>query len=79
MTNIHTLGELRNSGYRIRSVKDEMRENLLAKIARRDKIFPGIHGYDRTVIPALHNAILSKHDVILLAFAARPRRASSVR
>ncbi len=73
MTNIHTLGELRNSGYRIRSVKDEMRENLLAKIARRDKIFPGIHGYDRTVIPALHNAILSKHDVILLGLRGQAK------
>ena len=52
MTNIHTLGELRASGYRVRSVKDEMRENLLQKIARGEKTFPGIHGYDRTVIPA---------------------------
>src|SRR6266536_1902308 len=73
MTNIHTLGELRNSGYRIRSVKDEMRENLLARIARRDTIFPGIHGYDRTVIPALHNAILSKHDVILLGLRGQAK------
>src|SRR5256714_1957214 len=73
MTNIHTLGELRNSGYKIRSVKDEMRENLLAKIARRDKIFPGIHGYDRTVIPAVHNAILSKHDVILLGLRGQAK------
>src|SRR5438132_1706380 len=73
MTNIHTLGELRSSGYRIRSVKDEMRENLLAKIARRDTIFPGIHGYDRTVIPALHNAILSKHDIILLGLRGQAK------
>jgi magnesium chelatase subunit I len=73
MTNIHTLRELRNSGYKIRSVKDEMRENLLAKIARRDKIFPGIHGYDRTVIPALHNAILSKHDIILLGLRGQAK------
>ncbi|HEY8182493.1 MAG TPA: AAA family ATPase [Thermoanaerobaculia bacterium] len=73
MTNIHTLGELRNSGYKTRSVKDEMRENLLAKIARRDKIFTGIHGYERTVIPALHNAILSKHDVILLGLRGQAK------
>src|SRR6476469_7417413 len=66
MTPIHTLGELRVSGYKLRSVKEEMRANLLAKIARREPTFPGIHGYERTVIPALHNAILSKHDVILL-------------
>src|SRR5713226_5238318 len=73
MTNIHTLGELRNSGYRVRSVKDEMRENLLAKIARKEKLFPGIHGYDRTVIPALQNAILSKHDVILLGLRGQAK------
>src|SRR5438132_2912263 len=73
MTTIHTLGELRSSGYKIRSVKDEMRENLLAKIARKKKIFPGIHGYDRTVIPALHNAILSKHDVILLGLRGQAK------
>jgi magnesium chelatase subunit I len=73
MTTIHTLGELRNSGYRIRSVKDEMRENLLAKIAGREKIFPGIHGYDRTVIPALHNAILSRHDIILLGLRGQAK------
>ncbi|PYQ52810.1 MAG: magnesium chelatase [Acidobacteria bacterium] len=73
MTAIHTLGELRNSGYRVRSVKDEMRENLLGKIAHREKIFPGIHGYDRTVIPALHNAILSKHDIILLGLRGQAK------
>jgi len=73
MTNIHTLGELRNSGYKIRSIKDEMRENLLAKIARGERTFPGIHGYDRTVIPALHNAILSKHDVILLGLRGQAK------
>jgi len=73
MTNIHTLGELRNSGYKIRSVKDEMRENLLAKIAGGERTFPGIHGYDRTVIPALHNAILSKHDIILLGLRGQAK------
>src|SRR6058998_2484846 len=73
MTNIHTLGELRNSGYKIRSVKDEMRENLLSRIARGEKTFPGIHGYDRTVIPAVHNAILSKHDIILLGLRGQAK------
>src|SRR6202171_3688820 len=73
MTNIHTLGELRNSGYRIRSVKEEMSENMLAKIARSDSVFSGIHGYERTVIPALHNAILSKHDIILLGLRGQAK------
>jgi len=73
MTNIHTLGELRASGYRIRSVKDEMRANLLAKIARGENTFPGIHGYERTVVPAIHNAILSKHDIILLGLRGQAK------
>ncbi|HEY3056937.1 MAG TPA: AAA family ATPase [Thermoanaerobaculia bacterium] len=73
MTPIHTLGELRNSRYQIRSVKEEMRANLLAKIARGENTFPGIHGYERTVIPALHNAILSKHDIILLGLRGQAK------
>jgi magnesium chelatase subunit I len=73
MTQLHTLGELRASGYRVRSVKDEMRANLLGKIARGETTFPGIHGYERTVIPAIHNAILSKHDVILLGLRGQAK------
>src|SRR5687768_7220687 len=75
MTSIHTLGELRGSGYRVRSVKDEMRGNLLGAIANGEQTFTGIHGYERTVIPAVHNAILSKHDIILLGLRgqAKPR------
>src|SRR5258706_9838634 len=71
--NIHTLGELRATGYRITSVKDEMRQNLLAAIARGETLFPGIHGYERTVIPAIHNAVLSKHDIILLGLRGKAK------
>jgi magnesium chelatase subunit I len=71
--NIHTLGELRASGHAITSVKDEMRRNLLAAIARGETLFPGIHGYERTVIPAIHNAILSKHDIILLGLRGQAK------
>jgi magnesium chelatase subunit I len=73
MTAIHTLGELRASGQRVRSVKDEMRANLLRKIAAGETTFPGIHGYDRTVIPAIHNAILSRHDIILLGLRGQAK------
>ncbi|HKR64474.1 MAG TPA: AAA family ATPase [Thermoanaerobaculia bacterium] len=73
MTSIHTLGELRASGYRLRPVKDEMRANLLQKIARGEKTFPGIHGYERTVIPAIHNAVLSRHDIILLGLRGQAK------
>jgi magnesium chelatase subunit I len=73
MTSIHTLGELRASGYRVRSVKDEMRANLLETIGRGETTFPGIHGYERTVIPAIHNAILSRHDIILLGLRGQAK------
>jgi magnesium chelatase subunit I len=73
MTSIHTLGELRASGYRVLSVKDEMRANLLQALAAKQPTFPGIHGYERTVIPAIHNAILSKHDIILLGLRGQAK------
>ncbi len=71
--NAHTVGELRAAGYRVRSVKDEMRSNLLGKISRGENTFPGVHGYERTVIPAIHNAILSKHDIILLGLRGQAK------
>ena len=71
--NIHTLAELRASGYRVTSIKDEMRINLLAAIARGESLFPGIHGYERTVIPAIQNAILSRHDIILLGLRGQAK------
>ena len=61
-----TLGELRDSGYEPRSIREEMRANLIARIRRGDDLFPGIVGYDRTVIPQVENAILSGQDIILL-------------
>ena len=61
-----TLGELRASGYRVVSVKDELRANLIAKLRASERLFPGIIGYDETVIPAIINAILARHDIILL-------------
>ena len=73
MTRAATLGELVRSGYRQRTVKDEIRENLLEKIRRREQTFPGILGYDRTVIPAIHNAILARHDMILLGLRGQAK------
>jgi len=61
-----TLGELRAAGYRCRSVKEEMRANLLAAIRDGRSFLPGILGYDETVLPQLENAILAGQDVILL-------------
>jgi len=68
-----TLGALRASGYRVSSVKDEMRANLIAKLRAGERLFPGIIGYDETVIPALVNAILARHDIILLGLRGQAK------
>jgi magnesium chelatase subunit I len=65
-SSITTLGELRASGYRTRSVKEEMRANLVARLRAREALLPGILGYDDTVLPQIENAILAGQDVILL-------------
>ena len=61
-----TIGELRASGYPDRTVKDELRANLLVKLERGDPLFPGIVGFDDAVLPALERGILAGHDLILL-------------
>jgi magnesium chelatase subunit I len=61
-----TLGELRASGYQPKSVKQELRENLIARLRKNAPLFPGIIGYDETVFPQIENAILSGQDVIFL-------------
>ena len=61
-----TIGELRASGYQVLPVREEMRNNLIAKIKAEEMVFPGIIGFDQTVIPQLENAILAGQDVILL-------------
>ena len=68
-----TLGDLKASGYRSRGVKDELRENLRRALSRGEKPFVGIHGYDRTVLPSLHNAILSRHDFLLLGLRGQAK------
>ncbi|MBN9521562.1 magnesium chelatase [bacterium] len=61
-----TLKELRASGWRSRSVKDELRANYLAALARGDDLFPGIVGYENTVIPEVSVAVLAGHDMLFL-------------
>ncbi|HKZ77291.1 MAG TPA: hypothetical protein VJ124_03130 [Pyrinomonadaceae bacterium] len=68
-----TLGELKRSGYQSISVKDEMRRNLIEKIRAREKLFPGIVGFDETVIPQLVNAILARHNIILLGLRGQAK------
>jgi magnesium chelatase subunit I len=61
-----TLGDLRGSGYPDRTVKQELRQNLLARLRRGDRLFPSIVGFDETVLPALERGVLAGHDLILL-------------
>ena len=61
-----TIGQLRRSRYQVLSVREELRNNLIAKIRAEEIVFPGIVGFDDTVIPQLENAILAGQDVILL-------------
>ncbi|MBL8727966.1 MAG: magnesium chelatase [Planctomycetes bacterium] len=68
-----TLGELRQSGWRGRRVKQELRDNLIAALANRTPLFPGIVGYDRTVLRDVQNAILSQHDFILLGLRGQAK------
>ena len=62
--NIKTLGELKKSGYKSRSIKDEIRENLVARLQKKESTFPGIIGYEDTVIPDVERALLSKHNIL---------------
>src|SRR6202049_424724 len=66
MSREHTIGELRASGYQLQTIKQEMRKNLIAKIKAGDELFPGVVGYDESVIPQVENAILSGQDLVLL-------------
>ena len=68
-----TLRELKAFRYRTRSVKNELRDNLIKKLRAGEKLFPGIVGYDDTVIPQLVNAILSRHNLILLGLRGQAK------
>jgi magnesium chelatase subunit I len=73
MAVIETLGDLRQSGYRSRPVKQEIRDNLVRKLQAGEALFPGIIGYDETVVPQLVNAVLSRHNFILLGLRGQAK------
>src|SRR3989449_5148900 len=73
MAAIEPLGELRRSGYRSRPVKQEVRDNLVCKLRSGEPLFPGIIGFDETVIPQLVNAVLSRHNFILLGLRGQAK------
>lgn len=69
----NTLGELKAMGYHTRSVKDEIRHNLMAKLKSGEALFPGVVGYDDSVIPQIINALLAKHNFILLGLRGQAK------
>lgn len=68
-----TLSELQSSGYVARSVKDEMRSNLIARLRAGGPLFDGVLGYEETVVPQIVNAILARHDFILLGLRGQAK------
>ncbi len=68
-----TIGALKASGWKSRGVKDELRDNLIARVRAGKPLFPGIVGYDQTVIPGVANAVLSRHNLILLGLRGQAK------
>ncbi len=73
MSHPKTLGELRASGYTSRSVKQELRENLIKKLKAKEEVFPGIIGFDDSVLPDIQRAVLSRHSILLLGLRGQAK------
>ncbi|MEM6560762.1 MAG: sigma 54-interacting transcriptional regulator [Planctomycetota bacterium] len=71
--NAATLGQLKQTDYAFRTVKDEMRHNLIAKLRAGDELFPGIVGYRDSVVPQIINGILAKHDLLFLGLRGQAK------
>ncbi|MCB0283001.1 MAG: magnesium chelatase [Calditrichae bacterium] len=70
---IKTIADLKKSGYQTRSIKDELRENLIQKLGEKEPLFQGIIGYEETVIPELERAVLSRHNIIFLGLRGQAK------
>src|SRR5207247_9968867 len=70
---IKTLGELKASGYQHRSIKEELRQNLIRKLKSNEVTFPGIIGYEDSVIPDVERALLSKHNILFLGLRGQAK------
>ena len=73
MNNIKTLKQLKASGYQTKSIKEEMRDNLIRKMQSSEERFPGIVGYEDTVIPDTERAILSRHNMLFLGLRGQAK------
>ena len=70
---INTLGELKKSGYISKSIKDEIRDNLITKIKAKENSFPGILGYEDSVVPDTERALLSRHNILFLGLRGQAK------
>lgn len=70
---IKTLGALKKAGYKSRSIKEELRQNLITKLENGEKVFEGIYGFDETVLPDIERAILSRHNILLLGLRGQAK------
>lgn len=73
ITKIKTLGELKASGYQPKTIKEEIRQNLIDKLKSKETTFPGIVGYEDTVIPDVERALLSKHNILFLGLRGQAK------
>lgn len=73
ITKIKTLGELKKAGYKHRSVKEEIRENLICKLQKKETTFPNIIGYEDSVIPDTERALLSRHNILFLGLRGQAK------
>ncbi len=73
MNKAKTLGELKAAGYRPRSVKDELRQNLIQKLKKKQTVFEGIYGFEDTVLPDVERAVLSRHNIVLLGLRGQAK------
>src|SRR5256885_11798348 len=70
---IKTLSALKKSGYKPKSVKEELRDNLIRKLKNKEITFNGIVGYEETVIPDVERALLSRHNILFLGLRGQAK------
>src|ERR1700722_20719449 len=73
MNNSKTIGDLKKAGYIPKSIKDELRDNLINKIRNKETVFKGIIGFEDSVIPELERAVLSRHNINLLGLRGQAK------
>ena len=73
VNNITTIGQLKASGYKPKTIKEELRTNLITRLRKKEKVFEGIWGYEETVIPDVERAILAGHDINFLGLRGQAK------